>query len=253
MKRFFKQTFIAAIYLLLFGGALWGLWSYMYPAPAPCPTCEIIKKLSLPVTVRKVTFTGQSGNTVDVGFQVRNPNPNWGIEDFSYRVDFKDPQGKVLPGSLYSSGFLMPGQTRWIMELGKFVPVFSSYEMVISTSTMQWQKMQPYVTEHDFVIQNPILKKLVAPAAGYAEVTGSLTNHSQFDAANVEIQAVVYDSKKSIIAIGNTTMQLLRQGETRNFRVFWARPFSGTDASFDTFVNVNLMQDQNFLQKYRQQ
>ncbi len=62
----------------------------------------------------------------------------------------------------------------------------------------------------------------------------------------------MYDVKKRFVAIGNTMMKSLRQGETRDFRIFWQRQFDGEDASFDTFVNVNVLQDSNFLQKYEQ-
>lgn len=267
MKRLFKQGIIAAIYFTIFGLTGWGIWNAMYPVSCTdgiqngaetgvdcggtCGSCEL-RTLGLPVTLRKVYFLGQNGNTIDTGVQIKNPNPNWGVESFSYRVDFKDAAGRIIPGSLYGSSFLMPGQTRWIMELGKFLPgTIADFNMTIATSTIMWEKLQPYVTESEFIVQNPILKKLVAPATGYAEITGTITNRSHFDARNLEIQGVVYDKNKSAIGIGNTIVTLLHQGETRDFRIFWARPFKGDDKSFDVFVNVNLMQDQNFLQKYQ--
>jgi len=266
MRRFLKQLVIASIFIGLGIGVIVIAWNMLYTPTCfdrikngsetgvdcggSCPSCEL-KTVSMPVVLRSVKFSDITGNVVDTGIQLRNPNASWGAKQFSYTINFYGAADSLIPASLHGTSFLLPGQTRWIMETAKFVPGrVERVEFAIATQTIAWAKLKPYIEETDFTIQNTALRKLISPASGYAELIGRISNKSQFDAKDFEIQAVVYDAKKQIVAIGNTMMKSLRQGETRDFRIFWQRAFDGQDASFDTFVNVNVLQDSNFLQKY---
>lgn len=267
MKRFIKQVIIAAIYFLVFLGIGLLAWNIFYiptcsdgiknqgeekiDCGGPCPSCEL-KYAVPPVVVRKVYFSGDSENTIDVGFQLSNPNPNWGINNLEYRIDFIDFSNKVIPGSLYGSTFILPGQKKWVVELAKFVPDrVKDVELVMSTSTFSWLKLKPYVSEADFVVKDVIFRKLAPFQTGYAEIVGTVLNKSGFDVENVEVQAVVYDYAKRILGISKTTIFTLKSGELRDFRIFWPRQFSGEMKDYELFVNVNMLNNNNFLQKYR--
>lgn len=268
MRRFFKQFVIACIYLLIFSGFAWLMWGVFYvptctdglknqgeeqaDCGGPCQTCEI-RTLSYPLVARKIFSIDPQGNATDVAIQLRNPNLSWGLKSFDYRVDFLDSQSKVLPGSLYGSSFLMPGATQWLMETAKFAPAeLNEIEFKITTSTIEWNKLRPYVSENEFTIRDKQFKLLSPPVSGYAELTGVIENKSAFNVNDFEIQGVLFDRDKRVIAFGKTTVLSLRQGQVKEFRIFWPKQFSNRNpvANFEVFSNINFLADESFLQRY---
>jgi hypothetical protein len=267
MRRLFKQLIIAGIYFGIAFGAITLISNTMYvPTCAdeirnqdetgidcggPCDPCDV-KTLKPPVAVKKAFFASAQGNTVDVAFLVKNPNPKWGAHGLSYQIDFLDASGAAIPGSLYGTTHLLPGQAKWIIELAKFASEdVSDVRIALSTSTAQWLKLRPYVSEQNFPIKDIVFKKLVPPQAGYAELTGTISNRSGFETGAVDINVLLYDRLKRIIGIGKTTLARMAVNETRNFRTFWPRQFSDEIESWDVFVDLNLLDNQNFLQKYQ--
>jgi hypothetical protein len=269
VRRFFKQIIIAAVYLLIFSGIGFLVWNIFYTPTCsdgiknqgeeqvdcggPCLSCDI-KTLSYPIVLRKFFLLDPESNALDAAINLKNPNPSWGLKSFDYQVDFKDSSGRVLPGSLYSRSFLMPGASQWLMETAKFAPAETrEIELKINTSTIEWSKLRPYVVENEFVIRDKQFKLLSSPVSGYAELTGIIENKSSFNVNNVEIQTVLYDKDKRIISFGKTTIFSLKQGEVREFRIFWPKQFINRNpvASFDVFSNINFLADESFLQRYK--
>ncbi|MEW5805705.1 MAG: FxLYD domain-containing protein [Patescibacteria group bacterium] len=269
MKRFLKQFVIAAIYLLIFSGIGLLAWNIFYTPTCfdgiknqgeeevdcggPCQSCEI-KTLSYPIVLRKFFLLDPEGNAFDAAIQLKNPNLNWGLKSFDYQIDFKDVSGYVLPGSLYGKSFLMPNAGQWLMETAKFAPAETrEIELKINTSTIEWSKIRPYVAENEFVIRDQQFKLLSPPASGYAEATGAIENKSSFNVNDVEIQAVLYDKDKRLISFGRTTIFSLRQGEVREFRIFWPKKFVNRNpvAGLDILANINFLADESFLQRYQ--
>ncbi len=220
----------------------------------PCATCEL-RTLSYPSVSRKLFFMDPNGNATDVAIQIKNPNSSWGLKSFDYRVDFADSTGKILPGSLYGRSFLMPGATQWIMEAARFSSAeLNDVEFKITTSTIDWNKLRPYVSENEFVIRDKQYKLLAPPASGYAELTGVIENKSSFSVNEFEVQGVLYDKEKRIIGFGKTKVLSLRPGQVKEFRIFWPRQFTNRNpvANFDVFANINFLADESFLQRYKQ-
>jgi len=114
-----------------------------------------IANFALPCNFKQNLFCKQEGNNIDVAIEIRNPNANWGIKSFDYQIDFLDETGNVIPGSLYGKSYILPNETKWIMELAKFTPSnISTIDFKINTSTIVWNKLRPYVKEEEFFIQN---------------------------------------------------------------------------------------------------
>ncbi len=265
MKRFLKQLIIGSIYLAIFSVIGISVFNATYTPTCtdrlknqgeektecggPCAPCEL-RTLVTPGVSRKLFFQND-GNTLDVGFQVKNPNTDWGANNMEYRIDFLDATGNTLPGSVFGSTYILPSESKWIIELAKFAPTgVADVKLTIASSSLSWMKLRPYVSEDIFSLRDITFTRLTAPQSGYAETTGTIQNKSGFNVENLEIQAIAYDYNKRTLGISKTTLFALRVGEFRDFRVFWPRPFNGEYKSADLFVNVNLLNNQNFLQKY---
>ena len=268
MKRFLKQIIIAGIYGVIFLVTAWGVFNILYTPTCidgirnqgeervdcggPCPSCDL-KKLIAPLIAKKVYFLDSAGNTADVGFQVKNPNLEWGANNLEYQIDFIGADGGVIPGSLYGSTFILPGESKWIIEIAKLVPGrMKELQVSISTSSASWGKLRPYVNETNFVVKDSLYKRLTPPQSGYAETTGIIMNKSGFQVENVQIQGIAYDKNGVIIGLTKTTIFTFHIGESREFRLFWPRPFSKDMKEYKVFVNVNLLDNETFLQKYGQ-
>lgn len=266
MKRFFKQSVIAAIYLVVFCLVVWVIFNAVYTPTCtdglknqgeektdcggPCLSCDL-RKLSAPIIAKKVYFLDTAGNTIDVGFQVKNPNLDWGANNLEYRIDFIDSNGLVIPGSVYGSTFLLPGDSKWVMEIAKFLPAqLSRLEILISTSSATWGKFRSYAKEANFVVKDTVFRRLAPPQTGYAETIGTLTNKSGFGVNSIELQAVAYEASGIVLGVTKTTIFDLKIGERREFRLFWPRPFAKEMKTYEVLVNVNLMDNETFLQKY---
>ena len=265
MKRFLKQLLIGSIYLTIFVSIGIAVFNATYvptcidklknqneeqtDCGGPCAPCEL-RTLVAPGVSRKLFFQND-GNTVDVGFQIKNPNSDWGANNLEYRIDFLDASGNVFPGAIYGATYVMPNEAKWIIELAKFVPEgMADVRLTIATSTLSWLKLRPYVGDQDFALKEILFKRLAAPQSGYAEITGIIQNKSGFNVENLDVQTIAYDYNKRVLGISKTTIFALRVGEFREFRIFWPRPFNGEYKSADLFVNVNLLNNENFLQKY---
>ena len=108
------------------------------------------------------------------------------------------------------------------------------------------------MSETNFVVKDLLYQRLTPPRVGYAEITGVVMNKSGFQVDNLEIQGLAYDGSGAVIGITQTTIFDLRVAESREFTLFWPRPFSKDMKDYQVFVNVNLMNNENFLQKYAQ-
>mgnify|MGYP000868879251 FL=1 len=266
MKRLFKKIIIGAGYLVIIFGIVYLVFNSIYQPTCfdgfknqneegvdcggVCAPCEL-QTLLYPVTLNKVYFVNKEGNNIDVAIEIKNPNANWGIRSFDYQIDFLDENGSVIPGSLYGKSYILPNETKWIMELAKFTPSnISTIDFKINTSTIVWNKLRPYIKEEEFFIQNANFRKLSPPQLGSAEITGIVYNNSNFDVQNVEVQAVLYDAQNRIVAIGLTNLYSLPSKRSSEFRIFWLKPLPDDTENFELFLNTNLLSDVNFIREY---
>jgi len=268
VRRFSKQVIIAVVYAVLLMLTSWIIFNTFYTPTCfdkmrnqgetkvdcggPCPSCEL-KRLAAPLVANKVYFLDNSADTVDVGFQLKNPNPDWGAGNLDYQIDFIGNDGSVIPGSIYGSTFLLPNESKWVIEMAKevFAPM-KELRVQISTSSSIWKKLKPYVSETNFVVKDLSFKRLVPPQSGYAETIGTITNKSGFLVDAIELQGMAYDSAGTVIGLTKTTIFDLGVGQVREFRLFWPRSFSREMKTYKVLVNINLMDNETFLQKYGQ-
>lgn len=270
MGRLFKQLIIAGVYLLIFSGFGWISWQIFYTPTCedglqnqgeegidcggPCQSCEIRHLVDPRVSHERFSIDPE-GNATDVAIKLVNPNYDWGLKSYDWQIDFLDSSGNTLPGSLYGKSFLMPGATQWLMQTAKFADGrVADINFKMATSTFQWNKLRPYVSSSEFVLRDTEFRLLAPPDIGYAELTGFIENKSSFNTKDVEIQAILYDGERKIVAFGRTTIFTLNSGQQRQFRIYWPKPFPSRNGvvNFDVLSNINFLADESFLQKYGQ-
>ncbi len=146
--------------------------------------------------------------------------------------------------------YLLPGETRWVIAPATFSPVrVSDVQFEIQKENISWQKLKPFTEDVSLRVFNTAFRKLNLPSA-FAEVRGSVQNRSSFTFGKVEINAVLYDRFDRILAVGRTIKEGLGSNQTEPFLITWPTSFEGGVNRVEVTAHTNLLEDNNFLQRY---
>jgi hypothetical protein len=267
MRRLFKQTLIAAVFFGIVGGSLYFLtFSVIYPPSCtdgirnqgeegvdcggPCPSCEL-KTLQPPVFLRTIYFPNVEKSTVDLAARIKNTNLSWGTAELRYTFTILDAGGEVS-SRVRGRTHLLPGESRWVIELGAFSPRRAADILFeVATTTISWQKLKPFSQDISIIVRDVQFRKMIKPEVDFAELSGTVENKSNFALAEIPITVVLYDQFDRVLAFGKTVSRDLAPGSSQRFRVVWPTPFSGEVARSEVEASSNLLSDSTFIQRYR--
>ena len=235
MSRYFRKQFtIAVIFILIL--IVIGLGIYILIKPpkqtcfdkiqnqgetgidcgGPCGPCDVAKDL----IILSQGFIQTTGDYFDLWAKIENPNREWGAELLSYNFG---RQNKT---------YLLPQETKYIVEQR----VENKTDFKIEDTT--WRKLKDF-KELDLIIKN---EKQELIDEKYNRISGNLENKSNYNLDKVEIVAVLFNSQQKIIAVGKTTLDSIKIGESRYFQINWPYELSESISSFilKAYTNVFL-------------
>lgn len=208
---------------------------------APCK--EVIKTEDL--VVEDAQFVLAQNDTYDAVAWLYNPNNVAGAKSVGGKFVFRSADGMVV-GEYPMKTFLLPGERKFVIghgiTLGAPVSV-SSVEWM--TESVSWEDLNQ-ITDLNLSIGNRRYQE-VSDGAGFAEVSGLLTNNTPYDWDDVYVSIVLLDNKGTLLATHGTSRQTFRAGEKWDFQLPFPERFPGVVYDVKMQAETNVYDNDNFL------
>lgn len=249
--RRFALAALVAVSVVTWGYSLWSLldaYAISYPRERRIPViiardqffpAGITQSAPQPLQPTEVNVFPNTENRSDLWVEVTNPNTRWWGE-FTYQFqtgDSKTPEHK---------GFILPGATRSLTELGWNGAVASPTLIV---KDLIWHHLDPkqigpnyddYANARlPFQFDNPSYKNdLVVGTKTVGQTDFVVSNPSGFGYWSVDFVIVLYRDTTPV-AVNSVTLQQIRPGEMRPVSINWLdNPVGVTRTEIQPIVNV---------------
>ena len=159
---------------------------------------------------------------IDLVARVRNPNPQWALESFTYQF--------AVGGALYEArqSFLLPGEEKYVLLLNVEGRVTGSPQVLISDR--QWQRVTKYEDwgpqRLNFVTSD---KTFLSPRQGeisgqlpVSEVRATVTNSTPYNYIEVEAQVGLFAGSR-LVAVTTIPIRDFASGQTRQISSRWTQ------------------------------
>ena len=237
--RFLKHFFYGIFYLAILAGI-----GYLFYAGAlkPAPSCfDLIQNqgeegvdcggpcanICTP-GVKQPNFSGEAklfdlpGNQTSALYLLQNPNPDYAIKDFAYEFQIKDASGATIK-TVSDHSFIYAGDVKYIIvpavDVGSVAPSTAYFS---ATSTV-WVRAQDFVKP-----KLEIQSENMSEGSSSIIVTGRLVSQDTTAFPSVLLIAVVKNNSGEDIGVGQTTLENVSPGESRNFSIIHPK-FSETN------------------------
>lgn len=241
-QRLFKQIFIAVIYLAVFSGLGTGIYFLVRPTPiSPSPPPPTI----FPIESLWVQSFVSGPGVYSVAAKIRNPNTNFGSNDFSYTFYLYDSGGDLLDTKTGES-FIWPGESKYVVEGGIGLSK-SPVKAVFEIKNPTWNEVKNF-KGIDLTLGNINYGKGAPGSGKFFMVDFTANNNTPFDLEKVYVSAVVLNKGKLPIAVSSTILGNLKSSERRSFSIPWFYQFLGTPDSVDLSISTNLWKTPELLE-----
>ncbi|MDO8443639.1 MAG: hypothetical protein Q7S78_01460 [Candidatus Azambacteria bacterium] len=227
-----KRVFIAVIYVAVFAGVGTGAYFLFKPAAPPItgPTIYPIE-----IIWSQVFSAGQ--NLYSAAAKIKNPNTNFGANNFSYTFYFYDEAGILLDTSA-SESYIWPGESKYII-LGGINLSKNPAKMQLQLGKPVWKEIKNF-SGISLSLSNVNYGKGQAGSGKFFEINFKANNDTPYDLAKVNVSSIVFDENDSPIAAVSTLLENLKSKERRQFSIPWFSAFSGAPNSVDLTITTNL-------------
>ncbi len=196
----------------------------------------IEKSAPQPLSISDMNVLG-SNNEYNYLVQVNNSNNNW-LAQFQYR--FTTPSSTEQD---FHSGFVLPGDHKYLMDLSKASPSAS-----LEIRDMNWSKVNKFeLTQNkmsQFIIDNIDITK-PSNASDPTKVYFTIKNDSAYSYWEVDLQVLLM-SNGSIVGINHIILNSFRYGENRGVNILWNNPVSNVDSAI-VIPNLNILDGSNVM------
>jgi hypothetical protein len=228
--RFLKHLFYGIFYLAILAGIAYLFYIVgLKPAPScfdqiqnqgetgvdcggPCAKICTPGLVQPNLSGQAKLFTLPNGLT-EALFLAQNPNQNFAIKDFAYEFTIKDASGAIIK-TVADHSFIYAAESKYIITpavyMGSTTPVGADF---YATSAV-WIKT-PDFEAPKFQIQ----ASNIAESSSSLTVTGRLINQDTTTFPSVLLIAVFSNNFGEQIGVGQTTLENIAPGETRNFTI----------------------------------
>lgn len=236
MNRGLKQFLYGAVLILIIAGiVVWAYRSSIFTTPncsdgiqnqteegidcgAVCGiSCEqkYLKELSYSnVNIYRL------GDFASVYFDLDNPNQNFGLKNFKYKIDFYGFADKLLR-SVEGQSFIYPAQnkdskggSKKIIEAGLRV-IGDIKSVKVSFSNIDWRPSSEF---HSIKLENQDMK--TSKDGDFFAISGTIKNLVSFTVPQVVINTFLKDFSGNILGVSKTELNQLLPFEERGYKVF---------------------------------
>jgi hypothetical protein len=195
-----------------------------------CPEL-CVSQISDPILIWSRSFKVVDGVYNAVAY-VENPNFNAGISKISYTFKLFDGEN-VLVAERKGSTFISPNNVSPIFEggikTGERVPTKTFFELSQGPVWTQSVDEDTSLSVSDTVLS----EKDSSP-----RIDATLSNSSVSDVRDIEVVAIVFDSKDNAIAVSSTFVELLSKRSSRNIVFTWPDKFESIVSRIEIIPRV---------------
>lgn len=260
-KRNLKRSIIILVYLIIFSIIGTSIYLVSKPNPTcwdgeknqseegvdcggPCQSCE--KEIRAEdIEILEKYFVYGNGDYYDVMAKINNPNSRYGAAKFSYEFNLVDQEGGLL-GSKKGEGFILPGESKYIIELN-LIATGSPYTAEFNITGAEWEEFLGYEEPRLSIYNKNYYKE-----SGKSEAFGLLRNESYFDFNSIEIDIILRDENDKPLALGKNEMRTISSQQERDFKVFWPYNFSRDVKKVEIRAEADVFDPNNsYVKEYR--
>ncbi len=178
-------------------------------------SCE--QKYAQPLVVNYVKKIKDGGNKVILLAEVKNPNFDYGADDFVYSFDTYGIDGNKIQ-SITGHSFIYPGETKNLFEVVGADKNDISEQLVFSQ--YDWKSKDNFKNP-DVEIKSSQVNVNAAGSVYPLTVTGVVKNNDFVKVSKVILSAFVYDSIGAIIGVSKTELENFNPTDERNFTIIF--------------------------------
>ena len=258
LTRVQKQVFISSIYVLIIllaaGGWIWGKRQMLcsdgikngLEEGLDCGVRACGVACAAPVMnleIQSNTLIKTPANDYDFTTRIYNPNTNYGIQQGTYDVVFKDSNNKETSRIKGQSFYILPGQTKYLV-LTSIKNIPNSQTASVEVKHVQW-----IGTTGNTSSNLTLSSQTFSPKSNQTTFEAVVSNGSPFDFDKIDVGIVVFDSNNQIVATNTTTIKTLFSQDARSFKVTW--PFMlPSNSRVYIEVGTNLFDNSNFIKAH---
>ncbi len=239
-NRTLKKVLIGLIYLILFSFLVFlstkTIFYYWYKS--------LKTEKFIPIEVVGNNIIKKGGSLYDVGFQIKNPNFEYGAFKFKYTIEAYDREDNFI-GKKEGENFIMPNEIKYILVLNwQSDKDISRIKIKIDSIVWAYFKKDYY---NWLPIHNLKANFSQPPEVGYLHVEGVLKNNSPYYLKKIAVNIILRNKNGNIIAINNTMLYDLKAKENRYFKALWNSPFLGVKKEDINLLDVEIYPEANFI------
>jgi hypothetical protein len=229
--RFLKHFFYGIFYLAILAGIGYLFYNAAFK---PAPSCfdgiknqneegvdcgGICANICLSPTLVSPNFSGEAKlfslptGLVSALYLIQNPNPDYAIKDFVYEFKIRDASGQIVK-TMDGHSFIYAAEPKYIVapaiDIGSATVATADFS---ATSTV-------WVRSENFAASNlEIQSSNISESSSSITITGRLINRDTTIFPSVLLLAVLTNNFGDQVGVGQTTLENLTPGETRNFTI----------------------------------
>jgi len=186
----------------------------------------------------------QSG-VYDVFFKLQNKNREFGIGNLVVVISLYDAKNELMDQRVVDTYVNVDSER--VVIAPRFILEREPQRVEAEVTSGTWS--DPATDQEVFLdLEDENFEVLNEPNL-YSKLTGTITNDSDFDLAEVEVQALILDNNKDVISVNFTSVKTLSTDETRAFIIRWPEPFEEEMARYELQISTNTMSTNNLLQR----
>lgn len=186
------------------------------------------------------------GGTLDVVAEVRNPNPRYGVPEYTavfVLLDAADQEIQRIPKDTY----LLPGSLNYIAALD--IPISPTLDHISIETTDEpiFNKLPTTASAPSFT---SFLRNRTITTLGGRQLEvqkGVATNRSTLGYKLVDVTGVAFDVDGNVVGVSTTFIGRFQVGEQREFTLQWPAPISPTDRVI-VLPSTNIYDEDNILE-----
>ncbi len=155
----------------------------------------------------------------DVVAYVENPNFEIGVQSFNYKTLLYDASGAVI-ATHDGQGFVRPSE-RFVLFSGNML----TGNKKASSARIQILQNFKWVTTQKFETMFSVTDKLLVGADQKPKLTAVIHNLTPETVRNINVSAIIYDSKNNPIGVSNTIVEKMDPSGQQNLIFTWPTSF----------------------------
>lgn len=250
-SRLQKQIIIGIVFILIIGGAAYGLVDWLFIIEPTCSdkirnggeegidcgtlACGIACEEAIkPLQVSDEKLFKIGAGDYDFIAKIFNPNTSHGSSEIKYSI--------ALAGSGTRSGttYILPGQTKYIVitSLRTESDISSA---ALKVDFVEWEKLDMPSGEVNFINTREQFSGSVFEGIAF--------NDSNYDFDTIDVSVILFDSAGSIIGVNRTEIKTLVSKTERAYKMTWPLPQNNV-SRVEVQISTNLFENSNFIKSY---